>query len=452
MLLLAVIVGLLLFLLNPLGLNWKSAFLFASLVMTIVLWATEAVHKSWSSIYLLLVFILFGKTSPLGVVSFAWSNTMLLIIMTQILSVGMMKSGIIDGPVENLMRKTSDKLFLTMLLPYLLGVALIFIMPQAFSRVLILGSIYDSILKAENDEETRAKQALIFNAFLGVTVTYMMFPGGDIVLNHAAISFSGPEAQKTLTFWNWAKWMVVPTVVTSAVVLVLTRFLFAKDFAGYHTGMIVEKTKADKILPRGKKILTILTMAVIIVFWMTESLHGIAPWIPTLAGLLVMTGLGLLREKDFKTINIHFLLFLTTAFSIGKVLGQAGITEVIFLNLKKLMPVGNPVLYLPIMAILTMMLHMCIGSSVATMSVVLPIFVPMAVANGFPPQMVTLIVYIMVNIHFFFPFHHATLLIGAGKNYYEDRFMLKTGVAMTFVSLLLVFLLYLPWWKFIGLK
>lgn len=210
----AIITGIIIFLINPLGLNTEQAVLFASLIMTIILWATDAVHKSWSSLYLLIIFIIFGDAPASGVISFAWSNTMLLIITTQILSVGMMNSGIIDGPVENLMRKTSDRSFITLLLPYFLGVILIFIIPQAFARVLILGGIYNAILKAGNEEEVRAKQALIFNAFLGITVTYMMFPGGDIVLNHAAITFAGTEAQKALTFGNWAKWMVAPTIVT----------------------------------------------------------------------------------------------------------------------------------------------------------------------------------------------------------------------------------------------
>ncbi len=258
-LLVAVLVGILLFLLNPFALDGKRCFLFASLVMTIVLWATEAIHKSWSCLYLLAVFLVCGKTPALEVVSFAWSDTMLLIITSQILSLGIMNSGLIDGPVEKLMRKTAGNSLLTLLVPYLLGVVLIFIVPQAFARVLILGGIYDALLKAGNEQEKRAKQALIFNAFLAVTVTYMMFPGGDIVLNQAAISFSGPEAQAALTFGNWAKWMVLPTMVTSLIILLLTRLLFAGDFAGYHAGMIGEKTKAvaeteaEGKLSRGKK-------------------------------------------------------------------------------------------------------------------------------------------------------------------------------------------------------
>ncbi len=444
-------VGVLVFLTDPFGLDGSNALIFASLVLTVVLWATEAIHKTWASLFLLGVFILFGKTPALEVVSFSWSNTMLLIVTTQILSLGMMNSGIIGGPVERLMRKVADKPFITLLLPYLLGIALVFVIPQAFARVLILGSIYDALLQVGNDEEKRAKQVLIFNAFLAIVVTSMMFSSGDIVANHSAISFSGPEAQAALTFGNWAKWMVVPTIITATAVLLLVRTLFAKDFAGYHAGMISEKAQETSSLSKGKKNLTILTMLVIIGFWMTESIHGVAAWIPALVGMFVLAGLGFIKKKDVLSVNLHFLLFITTAFSIGKVLGQAGITKVIFGYLEKLAPATDSVFYLPMIAIITMLLHMCIGSSVATLSVVLPITVPMAMAAGFPPQMITLIAYIMVLIHFLFPFHHATLLIGSGKNYYEDRMILKTGIVMTFVSLVLMFAVYVPWWNFVGM-
>ena len=273
----AVIVGIVLFFANPFSLDGKKACLFASLVMTIILWATEAVHKSWSSLFLLAVFILCGNTPALEAVSFAWSDTMLLIITTQILSVGIMNSGLIDAPVESLMRRMSGKIFLTLLLPYLLGIVLVFVVPQAFARVLILGGIYDALLKAGNDEEKRSKQALIFNVFLGVSVTYMMFAGGDIVLNHAAIGFSGSDVREILTFGNWARWMVVPTLLASVIVLFLVQFLFAKDFAGYHAGMIGEKEQTDENFSPGKKILTIATIVVIIAFWITQSRHSVAP-------------------------------------------------------------------------------------------------------------------------------------------------------------------------------
>lgn len=46
-----------------------------------------------------------------------------------------------------------------------------------------------------------------------------------------------------------------------------------------------------------------------------------------------------LEIKDLKSINLHFVLFLMTVFSIGKILGQSGITNIIFENLKTMIPI-----------------------------------------------------------------------------------------------------------------
>ncbi len=46
------------------------------------------------------------------------------------------------------------------------------------------------ITVCRNDEnEEKAKEILIFNAFIDITMTYMMFSNGDIALNQAAIGF-----------------------------------------------------------------------------------------------------------------------------------------------------------------------------------------------------------------------------------------------------------------------
>lgn len=134
-------------------------------------------------------------------------------------------------------------------------------------------------------------------------------------------------------------------------------------------------------------------------------------------------------------------------FSIGKVFGQAGVTNAIFGKLETLIPSVNTSEYLIVIAIVAMVLHICIGSSVATMSVVLPILIPLAQSSGYRPEIITLMIYIIVNVHFLLPFHHATVMIGAGKGYYPDKYMFRFGSVMTVVSLILLALFYFPWWR-----
>ncbi|PID83026.1 MAG: hypothetical protein CSB15_00325 [Clostridiales bacterium] len=446
----AILIGII----NPLNMDINQRILFSSLIFTVAVWATEAMHKSIACIFLLISFFIFGKTPIVKIVGFVWSDLNFLIISTILLSVGITKTGIIDRFVEYLFKKYSDNILKLLVLPYVFGIILIFIIPQAFVRVIMIGTIFSTLLLENNETQKRAKQALIFNVFIGVSVAYMFFSNGDIVLNVASIRFSGDEVKNALTFGNWFKLMAVPSLVTSIVTLALTYIVFKKELKGFSPDMIsTETAKKSELSPMKQKV-SILTMIVVIIFWMTYSFHKIPHSYVAIAGVIVMFVIKVLDTSDLnnKNINPHFLLFLVTIFSIGKVLGQSGITEIIFNNLKTLIPEANTnqSLYLIIIAIVVMILHMCIGSSVATMSVVLPIILPLTQSFGFRPEIITLMTYFLVNLHFLLPFHQANIMIGTAKEYYPENYMFRFGIYMTLICPILLYVVFFPWWRLCG--
>lgn len=445
------IVVLALGLINPLNLDMNGRILFSSMIFTIGLWATNAVHKSIACIFFLTMSIIFGKTPALDIFSFIWSDTNLLIVTTTLLSVAIMKTGLVHKHVEKLLKRNASNIFMLLLLPYIFGVILIFLIPQAFARVIIMGAIFNSLLIANNESQKKAKEALIFNAFIGVTMTYMFFSNGDIVLNQAAINFAGPEVKEILTFGTWFKMMSVPTLITCIVSLFLTYFIFKKDLQGFSIDMISKDHIKTEEVSKVKQNIAMVIMLIIIVFWTSQSIHQISPWLFALVGVALMFLIGILKKEDLKSVNPHFILFLMTVFSIGKILGQSGITGVIFENLQKIIPTSNSSFYLIVIGIVAMVLHICIGSSVATMSVVIPILLPLTSSLGYRPEVVTLMIYIIVNIHFFLPFHHATVMIGTGSEYYSEKHMLKFGIAMTIITFLLLGLVYFKWWQILNI-
>lgn len=435
---------------NPLGMEANQRILLSSLVVTVALWATEAVHKSIACVFLLICFSLFGKTPLFQIVNFAWSDTILLIVTTTLLSVGIMKTGLVHRYVEALFRKSSSSILQLLFLPYVFGTVLVFFIPQAFARVIIIGVIFHSLLSAENEEENKAKQVLIFNGFLGVTMTYMLFSNGDIVLNQAAIRFAGEEVKEVLTFGRWFVLMSIPSLVTCAVTLMLTSLIFKQELKGFTQRMIGKGDYQNSELSRGKQYLSILVMLLIIALWMTQGLHGISNWKVAAVGVLILFGAKVLDKSDLNSVNPHFLLFLLTVFSIGKVLGQSGVTEIIFENLKSGIGNVNSSVYLLLIAAVVMILHICIGSSVATMSVVLPIIIPLTQSLGYRAEVVTLMTYVIVNIHFLLPFHHATVMIGTAREYYPQSYMMRFGSVMTVVTFVLLGSVYFTWWKLMG--
>lgn len=435
--------------LNPLRLDFNQNILFSAMIFTVALWATSAVHKSIACIFLLITAFIFGKTKAVNVINFVWSDTNLLIVTTTLLSVGIMKTGLIHKYVEKLLKSSSSSIFKLLLLPYIFGILLIFLIPQAFARVIIIGAIFNGLLIANTESEKKAKQALIFNGFVAVTMTYMFFSNGDIVLNQSAIKFSGEEVGKILTFSNWFKLMSLPTLITCGITLFLTYLIFRKELQGFNVNMISKSNVNSNEVSKTKQQISVFIMAIIIICWMTESFHHISPWIFAIVGVSVMFLIKVLEIKDLKSINLHFVLFLMTVFSIGKILGQSGITNIIFENLKTMIPNTNSGMYLIIIAIVVMILHSIIGSSVATMSVVLPIFIPLTQSLGYKPEVITLMTYIIVNIHFLLPFNHATVMIGTAKEYYPEKYMLRFGLYMTFITVFIL-VVYFNWWKLLN--
>lgn len=435
---------------NPLKMDLNQRILFSSLICTVAVWATSAVHKSIACVFLLVMAMLFGKTKPLAIVGYLWSDTNILIMTTTLLSVGIMKTGIVHKYVERFFRKNSGSTIKLLLLPYIFGIALIFIIPQAFARVIIMGTIFSSLLLERTEEEKQAKQVLIFNVFIGISMVYMLFNNGDIVLNLSAIKFGGDEVKSALTFTNWFKMMGIPTLITSVVTLFVTYFAFRKELSYFTVDMISSSASESKELPKFKQQIAIITTIVIIAFWMTSSFHPISPWIISVIGVAIMFAISVLKFDDLKSINPHFILFLMTIFSIGKILGQSGITGIIFENLKTIIPNTNSGFYLLIIAVVVMILHLCIGSSVATMSVVLPIIIPLTQSLGYRPEVITLMTYVLVNIHFLLPFHQANVMIGTARGFYPENYMLRFGIYMTIISPILLALVYFPWWRFLG--
>lgn len=436
-------------LLNPLGFNLQQTLLVASLMITVACWATEAVHKSWACGLLLLAFIIFGKSHPLNLAAFLWGDMNLLIISTTLLSLGFMKTGLIQHHVDKLFRRVGSNRLGLLALPYLISLVLTILIPQAFVRVIILGTILDGLVEARTEQEKRTKAVLIFNAFVSATIVYMLFSNGDVVLNLSVLSMAGEAVAEQLNFLSWLKLMGLPTLVTAGLVLFLINLIFNKELSQFNPNMLRLSNPKEANRSSKNQLISLIVMIGVLVAWASANLHGLQPWWFAFLGVAIFFATKILDKTDLNTLNPHFFLFLMTIFSIGRVLDQTGVTGIVFEHLQALIPASHSPLYLLSILAVIMLLHMAIGSVVATISVVLPILLPLMEAAGYPAPLIVLMIYLATNLHFLLPFQHATLLIGSGKKYYPDSIMLRYGAVMTLVTPLLILLVYLTWWRFL---
>lgn len=431
--------------LNPLRMNFNQVVIFSSLLLVIYWWTTGYVNKNLSCLFLLIIFILFGSTRLYNIVKFAFSPNFYLIIFSFLLSAGISNSKIANRISSKVLLKYGKTPFKLVILSFIFNTILIFIIPQPFSRVILLASIYKVLFDSQVEDEA-LKEILLFSIFVSSTSTAMFFINGDIILNFSALEFGGVM----MNTQEWIRAMLLPSIVVNLIVLCIF-FLIFKD--KLKTGEIKLRKPEDKNNDNSmssKEFKALVIIVIVVILWMTEGYHGFNSAYVALLGVVLMFLTSILETKDLNSINFDLMLFLITSFAIGTVMTESGISSIVFLKITSIMPLGDSVFSYLFIILIVMGLHMIVGSSITTLSIVVPSIIQIT-QNTLNPLILVLLCYITVNIHYVVPFHHVTIMIGSGNSFYRDKLVIKYGLYMTIPTILIILFIFMPWWNFIGI-
>jgi di/tricarboxylate transporter len=428
--------------LRPFGMSIDQSVILAALLLTIVFWTTNVINKTYTSIFLLAVFIVFGRTPVKQIFSFPLSENFIMIVFSFIFSQGIANSKLADKLIQPILFRYANTLFKFFISLFIIQIMMIFIIPQPFSRVIIIAMIFIAYFDKIN-LDNKIREIMVFWIYASSALINMIMIRGDIILNNALITI----ANHTITEATWILYMTVPSIIMyilAAMVFILT---FRNSIKGFKV-ICPENTIVNfKLNTQENKQLLIIVLTVL--FWAGESVHGVKGTVVVVLGSLAMFAIGLLKIKDLKSINIHLLIFLTAAFSIGGVLKGSGVSDVIFLRFVPLFPDEFSLTYIMIIIITAATLHMILGSAVTTMSVVVPGL--LIIASGqTSTEILMFIMYVMICSHFVLPFHNVLLMIGNGNRHFTAELMLRFAPALTGIVVFGIFAVYLNWWRIIG--
>ena len=438
-----VVLPLLTVLLNPLALATVQNLLLAAIVLGIALWATELADRTLVSVALLVIFA--ATAAPAGVTmqrifSFPLSANFLTIVSSFLLSAGVVNSGVAKKLANDFLNRYCSNLVHLVIAAGLLNALLAAVIPQPVPRITLLGSIYFVLLKEQN-VTAEQRRAVLMSVFVMATSTAMILKNGDVVLNAAALSINNVD----LTQMEWLRYMTLPSILASVLLAAVYIFYQKKHL---HASIVMDRSKSEPLTRQGK--ITCLLMVIIVVLWVTESVHGISQAYVSLAGVAIMFLLGILKTPDLKSVKIGLLLFLTAEFALGNVLADSGIAASISEILLRVMPSSDNV-YLPLL-LLTLsiyVLHTLFGGAMGALAVSLPI-VNALWGNVLGPEVISLTALVLVTCHYVFPYNQMTILVGYGQKYYEFRDVMRFAVVLTILVTVMIFGIYLPWWKLTG--
>jgi di/tricarboxylate transporter len=435
---LSILVALIVFFL-PIGLNQKQKLIMSGTVLVIYWWAAEVVDKVFSSVFLLSFYLIFSGAPIKLVFKFPFLSAFYLVLCTFLLSQGMVNSKLAKRASLKLLNKYGSSPLKLIILSFLINYVLVLLIPQAFPRVIVLSTLYLEYLKyTEIDEKSKA--AILMSIFVATTSTSMIFINGDMLLNVISLKLGG-----SLEWLEWALYMVVPSILTTIVLIIAFLVVFRKEMSITKT-INKPNVELDEMSVVEKQTLGIIT--VILLLFMTQSIHHIdLAWI-AFGGVVAMVVLKILPLQDLKKVNMPLMTFMTAAFSIGAVLSYVGVGNYIASKVVTILP-ENKLLFIFYFIAILMIAHMIFGSVITTLSIILPTFINMNLTIV-DPIILTLIAFTVGSIHYILPHHHVTVMVGYGKKYYPMSYVIRYGLLLTILTFLVVFCIEIPWWILIG--
>jgi len=433
----------------PAGLSesgWRAIIVF---VLCLVLWVTQLLPLSITSLLGMALLPMLGVLSATHVFALFGNPAVFFILGAFMLTAGVMRSGLSTQVALAVMARTcsnSRHLLLAMLgLPALMAcmmpehaVSALFL-PLAMELVAVLG------LRRHHPYAQAIFFALAWGAIIGGVMTLLGGARGPL-----ALALSSELTGKTFSFLQWTL-AAFPVVIAE---LLLAAWLLLRMVGKVELNM--DKVSAnirEKQLQTGAMGLRSWAMAVLVIItvisWMVAGHASMLASI-ALVSVVVMFALRLVDWADIERhVNWGVILMYGGAIAIGKSLSDTG--AALWLA-ESLIPGDLLGLGLIALLILVTLLFTEGMSNAAAVAVVLPIAIPIGIHAGFNPVPVALLIGIMAGFAFMLPMSTPPNAMIFGSGYVTAGTMLRYGMVLSISSFVLMMAAVKWWWPLIGMS
>lgn len=432
------------------GLSQQGKMSLGLTLMTVVFWAFQIVQSGYASGLYLALLVIFKVAEPAVVFSPWVGSTMYLVIGAYLIASAVKSSGLGERIAYGFIIKFVSSYKSIIISIFALTFILSILIPHPWPRAFLIMSVMTVVIKSAQIPKEDATK-IGFTVFASSVPVSMIFLTGDSVINPLAVQASGVS----VSWLQWFIYMGPPNIIASIITCILILVLFkpTKEVV-INKEEIKEKLNALGSISNIEK-RTIVWLAIAVVLWMTDSVHGInIGWITLLIAMLMSFPVvgGVLSPKQWGEVPVHVLLFLTAAMTIGKVGAVTGMNTWIADTILPSSIPSNPYVLAIIIAFISVGIHMVLGSVIAVMGIAIPALLIFTGPMGINPIITTLLVYTAIGIHYILPFHHLNILVGQGEEngMYGQKEVMRLGIPLTIVLFIIV-LIEIPYWQMIGL-
>ena len=433
---------------TPASLSPQGQAALAVMCLAVILWATEALHIAVTGIACILLLILVGGVSDIGVALYGFSQPVAYFLIG-ILTLGMAvhRSGLAERVSILLMRGAGGSpalLYVQMLFSF---AALTFALPSASTRGAILVHIYEQVMERWDISQDHPFQKAV-----------MMALGSLNRLGSTALLAGGVTpvvASGLLGDFSWGKWFILMSVPFYVNLIIGGALLFML----YRSGFRVEVRADSRFLESGPITAVEVRAGAIALLtalmWFTDSIHGLHPAVPALTALvlILMPRVGVLNWNDLER-NLGWSNFIVIAstLSLAHALVDSGasawFSDILVRWIGGLE--SSPALFLLALCCAAAIIRATLPNIAGYLALMIPIGMAAGTAVGINPLVCGMAMVIVGDTPVYYPAGSTSGVFIFERSAVKASEVIRFGLIMTVVAIGTLFLLVLPYWSFVG--
>lgn len=460
---------------TPAGLPVAGHRMLAILAFAVIVWMTEAIDYAVSAIVIaaLMAFllglapsvanpkVLLGTSGALTLAFSGFANTALVLVAAALfLAAAMTVTGLDKRIALSILSRVGTQTNHVVIGTILVGFVIALMVPSTTARVACLVPITLGIIAAFGVNKRGAFASMLMITTVQTASIWNVGIKTAAAQNMVAVGFIDKAFNHTIT---WLEWLIAagPFAVLMCIALyfIMTRMMPPEvaEVPGGREG--IRKSLAELGPMTGAEIKLLILSVTLIAFWATEGiLHKFDTSTTTITAvaLMFMPGIGILTWKDAQPrIPWGTVILFGIGISLGTALLQTNAATwlanivVAEFGLKN----ATALFILAVMSLFLIVIHLGFASATALASAMIPIVI--AVLKGVATPGInfigmTMLLQFVVSFGFILVVNAPQNMVAYGTETFTARDFVRTGLVLTIAAMVLVMLLGVTYWRWLG--
>jgi len=417
------------------------------LVFTVGLWATAVIPEHVTAIALFLLAIVLSIAPPEVVFSGFHSSAIWLVFGGFVLGAAAEKNGVGQWLAAHIIRRVGSSYRSLVVAIVIGGITVGFLIPSSMGRIMLLLPIVQSFAReAGFSKGSPGRHGFLMALLLGTYIVPMTILPANLP-NVILLGSADTLYDHVITYGRYVTthFPISGLVKASIGVLIIWKLFPAVAKTNVHTDAVAT------LSVRGRLLLCLL--AITLLLWMTDSIHGVSPgWVSLFAALIcLLPGIDLIGQQEFESrVSLSALIYTAGSIALGAVVAISGIGA---LGAELMTESLNLVPDQDFRNYIVLSLVSVVTSLIVTMGGVMPVLTPvaggLAEATGWSLEAV-LMTFVNGTTNPLLPYVSGPIVVALRAT--DTRFSeaARLVIPLALVSLTLLMPLNYFWWRFLN--